>query len=194
MRPRVILLNGPPRCGKDTVGRIIDATVSESVLICKFAALMKERTHALYGLFGAEGRPLRADHFESRKDEGLQEFCGHSPRQAYIFVGEAMKAQHGQDYWGKLLRDQIERRAEEVAVVTDCGFLPESEVMIDRFGSAGVALIRVQRNGCDFSRDSRGMISLSRFGVREVDLLNTEDLELLEHRTRAALRVLDFDF
>ncbi len=78
---KIILVNGPPRSGKDTIGQLLCQRLP--LVLDKFARKLKEAAHALYGM-----PELPHDHFEACKDTPLEQFFGKSPRQVYIAVSE----------------------------------------------------------------------------------------------------------
>ena len=163
----IILLNGPPRSGKDTVGEIIRKHFGTTV-VDKFARILKERTHALYGLFDNNGKPWEHDSFEFSKDSECNSFDGGTPRNAYIAVSEKLlKPLHGENVFGELLASSWLTMFDPLHtcnpltgtfVITDCGFEGEIEELIKRFPYAQVSLISIHRKGCDFSNDSRSYI------------------------------------
>ncbi len=69
----ILLVNGPPRSGKDTLGEGILRDIPYA-RIFKMAEVVKEGTHASYALLEASGQPLPHDHFEAVKDDPLPEF------------------------------------------------------------------------------------------------------------------------
>lgn len=166
---KIILLNGPPRSGKDYAGRALRAKVVNSYIF-KMARQLKERTHALYGL-GEDGVCYPHDWYENVKDKPLEDFLGITPRGAYIAVSEMlMKPLHGEDIFGRWLCDDIATSGVDLALVTDAGFQLECETVIERFGADNVTLVRIHRDGCDFSSDSRSYIELD--GVQCHDITN----------------------
>jgi len=110
---KILLLNGPPGSGKDHAARVIRDRYFGRVAITKFAKVLKERTHALYGLGETdpvEGtfKPYAHDEYENVKDTPLDEFLGLTPRQAYIGVSERyFKPMHGEQVFGKLLEPEL---------------------------------------------------------------------------------------
>lgn len=181
--PRIFFINGPPRAGKDTVGKLIESNAGAPVYQAKFAAELKRRTHALYGI-----TTVPHDHFEGVKDCKRLEFFGVTPRRAYIAVSERlMKPLHGENVFGRLLAaDIIENTSSaDLVVITDSGFAAEAQPVIEFFGADACALIRVHRPGCTFDGDSRSFIELD--GVRTFDLHNNAGLEMLEHGVRQIL-------
>jgi hypothetical protein len=178
---KLLLINGAPRSGKDTAGEVARRVGRGKVHVAKFAKVLKERTHALYGLFGADSKPLPHDAFESVKDCEHDEFLGATPRQAYIAVSEKlMKPLHGDAVFGLMLLQELESNAADadLIVVTDSGFAAEAVPLVESFGAENTVLMRIHRTGCDFNGDSRSLIALD--GVRTVDVHNCTTLEMFE--------------
>jgi hypothetical protein len=139
--------------------------------------VLKERTHALYGM-----EDCTYDYFENVKDEPRHEFYGLTPRRAYQAVSEQlMKPLHGNDIYGKILADQFVEDADEMGwpdliTITDSGFRDEAVALIARFEQLKqndkITLVRLHRNGCTFEGDTRSYIDLTDEGVPGVDLSN----------------------
>ncbi len=159
---KVLLVNGPPRCGKDTLGRAICQEIDGAVVL-KMAEQVKLATHVAYGLVDHLGRPYPADSFEHCKDQPAREFLGLTPRQAYIKHSEIyMKLLHGPEIFGQLWvrRAKLLPRSVRLIVVTDSGFYEENLPVMDEFGACNVSLIRIRREGTTFDHDSRRYIHL----------------------------------
>lgn len=161
----LFFVNGPPRSGKDTVGAIIADLFGGRV--DKFARILKERTHALYGQTDLEGCALPHDAFETAKDIPLPAFLGLTPRQAYIHVSETcMKPIHGDVIFATLLANDWESKFEFGGmpegnfIITDSGFVGEAQEMMRRFPYADVTLLQIEREGTSFSGDSRSYINI----------------------------------
>ena len=177
MQPKIILVNGPPRAGKDTAYEAYPDGVR-----CKFAQAVKEGTHAAFGL---DPKEYPMDVFEAVKDEPNVLFFGKTPREAYIAYSEMfMKPFTGDKMvFGKLLIRWIETyeearekaQAEPVPfIVTDSGFREEAEAIVGHFGAENVKLICVHRDGCTFEGDSRSYIDLTDLGVSTEDVVNDD--------------------
>lgn len=167
MNHRLIFVNGPPRSGKDFAGMVLAQRKDLGLTnMAKLSAILKERTHALYLLFDQGGHPLGHDYFEQVKDNPLEEFHGISPRDAYIAVSESwMKPTHGQGFLGELLVAKLRKheqhmRARWTHIITDSGFVEEAESLVAAYGKANCSLVRITREGYDFSADSRSYIEL----------------------------------
>lgn len=160
MSPYIIFLNGPPRSGKDTLAKHIVDTAPGFKQV-SFAAVLKRKTHALYGLDPS----LPHDAFEATKDMPNEAFLGLSPRQAYINVSEQlMKPTHGQDIFGQfMLKDMMaELGTVKGYVISDSGFESEALPLLRTFGANRCMLIRIvaRKRGCSFKNDSRSYIEL----------------------------------
>lgn len=173
---KILLLNGPPRSGKDTVAQMIKDHSSSHVHLEKFAHPIKTAVPLAYSI------PL--DHWRqhvdttSNKDLPCTELFGKTPREVQIaFSEEFLKPLHDQSIFGELLARRIERINFEwftSVVVSDSGFEEEARVIIDKYGAENVQLWRIMREGCDFKGDSRGYIDL---GIRMYDIPNEGSLD-----------------
>lgn len=154
MTKKIILLNAPPRAGKDTAAIYIADKYYFTHL--KFAGILKQRTHSLYGF---NDQPI--DFYEDCKDTPHDDFLGLTPRQAYINVSEKyFKPIHGQDVFGHFLKKEILSSSSNYFIISDSGFWNEAQVLIDTFGVDNVYLIRIAKNNCSFDNDSRSYIFL----------------------------------
>lgn len=173
---KIVLVNGPPRSGKDTAGNILAHYYGAHVT--KFAKRLKEAAHALYDM-----PDLQHDAFEARKDEPCPEFRGKTPRQVYIALSETyFKPLYGERIFGEMLLQDLVNEEEQLdfegpVVVTDSGFVPEAEVLIEHFGADACLLLRMYRPSHDFSGDSRGYVGLAK--VKTIDVHNDWDLAYL---------------
>jgi hypothetical protein len=164
-----ILLNGPKACGKDTAARaLLDEFGSEGAVF-RFTVPVKEETHRRYGL------SVAYDHYEDRsvKDSPLPEFGGLSPRQAYIKVGDDLRAEHGPDVVTKMLCEQIDGSRARVVINPDCGGDGEAEGIAEKLGADRVLVFRIHKEGSSYAGDCRNWVTSSK--VRKVDIVNIED-------------------
>lgn len=152
---KIVLLNAPPSSGKD-FGADFIVNNFKGAKKDKFARVLKERTHALYG-FPSRGH----DYYEAVKNKPNKDFYDLTPRQAYINVSELyFKPVHGNSIFGNILADELDRYAWEIVVISDSGFVEEAQVLINKYGKENVILIQIERDGCDFNNDSRNYIDL----------------------------------
>lgn len=155
MNKKIILLNGCPGVGKD-FGADFIVNNFKGAKKDKFARVLKERTHALYG-FPSRGH----DYYENVKETPTEDFFGLTPRQAYIAVGEVyFKPTHGKHIFGKVLSKELDKYDWDIIVISDFGFVEEAEVLIEKYGKENIILIRIERDGHSFQGDSRNYIQL----------------------------------
>lgn len=197
---KLVLLNGPPRSGKDFAGGLLQKNAQlnsagawdRCAYLDKFAGYVKRGTHGAYCIEDGDGELAAHDHFEHCKDTPHPDFFGKTPRQAYIAYSETfMKPLHGPRIFGEILANNYAGVVEncprvvanggneKVLIVTDSGFRPEAEVLIELFTPGKCFLVRLQAEGCSFDGDSRGRIDLSDLGVETLDVINPKTPALL---------------
>lgn len=177
---KILLLNGAPRSGKDTVAHMLKNAASSSVHLEKFALPMKLSIPLIYG--------VPRDKWEKEldtarnKDLACTDFFGKTPREVQIALSEDyLKPMHGKTIFGELLARRLQSVANrgmlECAVVSDSGFYHEAKEIIDTFGADNVQLWRVLRQGHTFEGDSRGRVDLKEDGVDCYDIPNDGSLD-----------------
>jgi len=202
---KIILLNAPPRAGKDTAARSIISALREDgrergvpanelpsyTDIVGFSHELKELTYRAWG------HDLPHDAFEDHKSEGMAAFDGMTPREAYIdFSENVMKPRFGQGVFGRLFVRRLAHLKklgdERVIVVPDSGFVPEAEEVVDAFGADDVLLVKIDahRRGCTYAGDSRSYIALP--GVQTITVENnragTIGKAVFQHDIQRAVR------
>lgn len=160
---RIYLLNGPPRSGKDTAGKML-AKMLDNAVVMKFATPLKMATHAMMAMLRGDKQVPGPEAFEDSKDTPQEFFFEATPRCAYINVSEGLcKKLFGKRIFGTLMVKKIKEAQEkgiENVVITDSGFQEEAQILVDEFGAENIDLIRVLREGSHFIGDSRDYISL----------------------------------
>jgi hypothetical protein len=125
----------------------------------KMTTPMDSAIQTLYGLTEDEFKVLR----EEKKDQPSELLYGKTMRQVLISLSED---------WLKKFNDlpsifgdtacrnfvNIGMYHNRNIVIDDSGFFPEVEPILDFFGQDNATLIRLQRDGCSFSGDSRNYI------------------------------------
>lgn len=169
MSRKLILLNGCPRCGKDTAA---DYLVSElGAHAFKFSRPIKDAIKAAFQLSDVE-----VDALEAAKSESAELFSGMSYRGIQIsFSEDWLKPNLGQDVFGRLAARHLSRIIKcypnnQLFVSSDSGFAAEAEPVVDIFGPENTLLICVYRDGFSFEGDSRSYIDLP--GVTRVSVTN----------------------
>lgn len=173
---KVIILNGPPRSGKDTLAKLILSHLGAAYLR-SFGSELKLMTHRLYGMVHS-----KADAFEEVKDEPSISFNGLTPRQAYINVHELyLKPVHGLEALGDLLVKSMRRRglwSASTLIITDAGSVEECMPIVRKYGTENITLVRIEKEGCEWN-DNRTKIELER--VRTFDIVNPGDSTLMTY-------------
>lgn len=154
----VVCLNGPPRCGKDTIGEMFRSMTDLNVEVLKFAEPVKMAAHATISLLSGEQMVHGMEHYNDCKDETNSDFFGATPREAYISMSEDYcKKLFGEDIFGVAMVRRISRleKTPDIVVITDCGFDDEVEVLKSAYECR---IVQIMREGCDFDNDSRGYL------------------------------------
>lgn len=155
---KFIVLNGPPRSGKDTIAAQLTQKLHGPTMHYKFAGTMKLALGEWLGL-GLEDTFKFFEH-TILKNEVSDRFMGMSPRQMLIsFSEEWVKPKFGKDAFGKLMAARCANLAGFTIVISDCGFADELKPLLTAFGEENIALVRLHRQGCDFVGDSRSYIA-----------------------------------
>lgn len=137
---KVLLLNGPPRSGKDYIGNHLPwAAVKFADPIVNFML-----------------KVFSVDMAQVSKDEPHPALCGRTPREAAIAYSERFcKPLFGIQYFGyEALKklEWLEKVRQDVSVFTDSGFVHEAEPVAARYKTLQVV---ISRPGTSFNGDSR---------------------------------------
>jgi hypothetical protein len=170
---QIIILNGPPRCGKDTLAKYL-CKKYPFFYHYKFANELKVIAHRLYNT--PEQAP---DAYEKFKDRPMTEFLNLTPRQAYINLSEDyIKKHHGKEFFGLQLIASIKKvpdNNENVFVISDGGFAEELLPLVENFKPQMLTILHIHRQGCNFDNDSRHYISEDRFGKFGIKFLSVDN-------------------
>lgn len=152
----ILILNGPPRCGKDTLADALREAFSWQKVEFK-AALRRD----LCELFNTTAGVLRI--WETRKETPTLAFLHPetkdpmSLRQALIYTSEVvMKPRHGKQHYGKQMLSTLLASDAEIFVASDGGFVDELLPLCD--AGIRVRIMRISRPGYTFEGDSRSYI------------------------------------
>lgn len=161
---KIIVLNGPPGCGKDTAAQYMLSFIRRNAthmapMHFKFSEPLKRAVHSLYCAFH------NWDFYDSKdgahqKNLASGDFMGLSPREAYIAMSEHyLKVMHGPEALGFLLRKRIIRHnASNVFVISDSGFVDELEPIVKLVGQRNLLVVEIHAANKTFEGDSRGYI------------------------------------
>ena len=182
--PKLVLLNGPRHCGKDTAA----AYVAQEMNAChfKFSSPIKEAVKTIFGLSSAE-----VDYLESIKTTPTSLLLGKSYVDVQISFSESWAKQFFcQDIFGHLalrrLRKIADATEEDLFISSDSGFACEAwPAILEFFGVHNTLLVRIERDGKTFAGDSRSYIELP--GVETVTICNNGDILEYQHRMVALI-------
>lgn len=164
MKRDIIILNGPPGCGKDTIAAYltghsypaVKASFKQPVFDIAFSMLGPTRYVEFMDMYN--------DREQKEKPQVI--FGGKSPRQFMTWISEdVMKPVFGDQYFGRRMVEEIHVMCRDLAVViTDGGFTEEIKPLV----KAGheVHICRLHRGGFTFAGDSRDYIDLSGYHYR----------------------------
>ena len=167
---RFVLLNAPPRAGKNTGAEAL-AKVIPGAAVIGFSHHLKRFTHGIY--LGRAGWDADPDCFDAVKGEPQALLGSMSWRQAYIHYSEqVIKPLHGKEWFGEQFLRAARDSGAPVVLVPDSGFVQEAERVVREAGPENVLLVRIHKLGCTYLGDSRSYISLAHLGVEERDVAN----------------------
>ena len=162
--PKIIMFNGPPNSGKDTLADELVKILGPKALRSSFALSLKDLVAT--ALF------VTVEDVERHKDEAMNVAAGGDSmailalddvtfRDALIYFSEGfMKPLFGHNIWGKTLSLALKLHMEEqpdteFCVISDLGFEDELQTFIDDYGAENVLVVRVSRHDTSFENDSR---------------------------------------
>lgn len=179
----VIILNGPPGCGKDTLANQLTKVINNSVS-SRFKNVLYRRMAEKHNL--ELGYVIAMCNDRDLKDIPSELFEGLSPRQELINISEnEIKVKYGQEGVAtKTLMDMldIEDYGRKTFVFSDGGFPAEVSLLkrvLKRYGLVNFILVRINKDGCTFEGDSRNYIDNP-----NIVITNNEDESHLEEAER----------
>lgn len=214
---RLIVLNGAPRSGKDTILNILldnakGATDGSSKLkalnvipfsykyvLCegvakRYSTLSNQLTTEQIWDYNADGE---------FKDTPSELFGGKSVRQALIYESEeVIKKQHGENgvaiaTFKKLQEEYGDKLKDAVLISPDGGFESEMRCAKEFFNldDEDVLLVRVLRDGCTFAGDSRSYISKPTFIISNNGSIDdlTKNIKTVIDFMKGRCSVIPFD-
>lgn len=166
MNKKIILLNGPPHCGKDEAARLMASCMGTHDY--KMSRPMK---HQLFELFGFTTDKIKW--IEANKDIPIAFFNGMTWRQVQIeFSEDFMKPRFGDDIFGKIAVLNVNNIMHPYITISDSGFRDEAVPIIKSVGNKNVLLVRIIRPGTSFDGDSRSYWDQSGLGLTEIEINN----------------------
>jgi hypothetical protein len=161
---KIIIVNGPPDCGKDEAVSYLKRKYG--VHAFSFKTELKALTLKLYCVSEALW-----DSWYTRVGKELPrtELEGLSCRQALIRVSEMIvKPNFGKGYFGKAEGIKLKALSDAgqlLAACSDGGFNEEIDPLIDIFGEDSIHILKIERPDRSFEGDSRNWINHPRIPV-----------------------------
>lgn len=196
--PKYTFISGPPESGKSTLAKLIventDSTWKDS-----FAQPIRDM---IYSVFYPEEGPISFSFDLRDADAKARSFTFAKPpistlspltnRDVMIsFAQKWMKPMFGEDIFGRLLHARCLAQEDFYSkfVIDDAGFLDELKYIVDQEGFEHCLLIQLYRDGCTFTKDSRGYLYPTWMQVIELENNNAEEdlLDALESEFTASL-------
>ncbi len=165
---KIILFNGPPDCGKDTLANYIKS--NHKYLKYQF----KDK---LYSIGAKVARMELETYIEICSDRGANAVKGAirgwegTPREHLIYVSEeVIKPSFGEEFFGEYLADAVDYTysitgdsgAFSGAVISDSGFMRELYPLCDLKPLEGctieIHVVQLTKDGCTFEGDSRSYL------------------------------------
>lgn len=145
---KVVILNGPPSCGKD------DGALH---LIDELGGVKREFKDQLFRLtkliWNIDDETWDYLYQREFKEQPTPLLGGMSPRQSLIHTSETViKPNYGKTYFGVCAARTL---SDGVNFFSDGGFVEELQPIIDEIGEENILVIRIFRPDHSFSSDSR---------------------------------------
>lgn len=169
----VIVLNGPPLSGKDTLAEYLSLQGYHHDCL----------KNSLYGIMSViTGIELEKVIFyctnREYKEKPMSEFANKSPRQYLIHISEdVLKPLHGKDILGAKLAKRLKNVDSDI-ILSDGGYgasIEELLPVVQLVGHNNFIVIRVHREGCTFKGDTRAYLTseyLDCYGIKSYDFNN----------------------
>lgn len=171
---KIVILNGPPKSGKDTIYEVLDNYSSFK---------HKEFKAGLYpivaGIIGMDLAKFMQLYLTDRNWKETFTFLGFTIRELMIFASEVvMKPKFGKAVFGNLAANSISEAEflHKGILFTDGGFIEELAPLADKFGVENIIVVRLHRAGYTFGGDSRAYLTKDMLGnIPSFDFYNTQD-------------------
>lgn len=156
LKKTILILNGPPSCGKDTLAdALVEAFGWQKV---EFKAALRVDTASVFDVTIESLRKLEKNketptpllrHPETNEPMSL--------RQALIYTSEqVIKPKFGKEHYGLRMLDSLRLSDKDIFVCSDGGFPHEVLPLCD--AGVRVRIMRIDRPGYTFANDSRNYI------------------------------------
>lgn len=154
----IVILNGPPGCGKDTIAKIME--VEYDFLHNSMKSSLIKAAAGIAGI--SEGQLLLWLNSRETKEVPRVDLAGLSPRKLLIHASEqVVKPLFGKKVFGEREAKKCNQAIAEghwSIVYSDGGFPEELEAMSQWLGEENILLVRLRRDGYTFAGDSRNYL------------------------------------
>lgn len=181
---KVVILNGPPRSGKDTLKSVLLREFPDAVASAMATPLHEFWSYVFYSV--STTYEEYKEYTDGSKKNEPHPALGFSYRSAMIDMSEEyIKNRYGSDFFGKVSAKSIANSGKRdtffsfdanLLIVSDSGFIEETVPLITEFGAENILHIKLYRAGTNYDQDSRSYLDLEAFGVKSRDLIN-DDLD-----------------
>lgn len=184
---KLVLFNGPPRCGKDTAAQAIffSQAVPDPKIFERMAMPIKRAFACTVGTICDQWGNVWP--YEREKDSPIP-FLGVSYRRWQIDFSERFLKHYGEDIFGKLLVRRLFEKGlkngggeNALVLVADCGFQIEREALAE----FNPVLVRIEREGTSFLGDSRSYLPDPDYIVQN----NSDQKTFEDEMVRLALQI-----
>lgn len=187
----LIVLNGPPGVGKDTIGEKLAQYLS-----CPMLSFKEPMWEIARAFLGESKFKAFVELYNNRETKELpQEYLGHrSPREFFIWISENIcKPSFGQEYFGERMLEIYGNQAMQLhhqsSVVTDGGFPRELFPFVKE--GHQVVIVRLHRKDYTFAGDSRSYLQEESFAFFPAHIRpRFIDIELIEGKVDFALHLI----
>lgn len=189
----MVLLNGPPDCGKDTIALHLIPYFAFAKM--DPAAPLKRMAAGLLDMDVSAVERHKEAEFNILCKETISDDFGSTPeygpkdtlRRLLIRISEDfLKPIYGDTFLGRLAVRELQRSAYSLIILTSSGFATEASSIIRVVGKSNTLLIRLHRDGCTFDGDSRSY--LKDIAGRELDVINGGTIHEAVFRVASAIR------
>ncbi len=152
---KLLLLNGPPKCGKDTVVRELVPYIKFRHM--KFSMPMKRALAGLLDISEADVENFKDVRSSVLQRAGTETKENRDTLRDFLidFFDNYLAKRYGEDILGRMFWQHAKNSPEQLIVASDCGKLAEVERVVSNAGRRNCVLVRIHRNGTTFDGDNR---------------------------------------
>ncbi len=179
----IVVLNGPPSSGKDTIAEYL--TEHHGYAEARFKTKLVQIALMISQISGFDWCTRYDD--RELKETPWDRLGGLSQREYLIKISEDwVKPLHGESYFGDVLAQRIKYNYEGMDVIlSDSGFVEEIKPVL----ALGIStlIVRLYREGCSFDGDSRDYLPVT-LGVPTVVIHNNDTIDGAVYKILQAIK------